>query len=330
MRIQIGRFLAAAALTALAAAPAAAAVSTEMLRLYWPLTDWSMLAVDLDEVFSGGVPKDGIRSIDNPSFLPAAEQTALSGTEPVIGLVVNGVARAYPLQILIQHEIVNDVIGGVPVAVTYCPLCNTAVVYERTVGEQVLEFGVSGFLRHSDLIMYDRQSESWWQQFTGDSIAGFYTGTLLKTLPSRIESWDKFRERAPGGEVLTGVRRYGGNPYVRYDTSTRPFLYFGALPEEIAPLARVITVDHPDGTREGWALDLIRALGRLETGDLVLTWEPGQNSAMDARVIADGMDVGNVLVQRRSGDGDLVDAVYRVDFAFAFKAFHPDAVLHLQ
>lgn len=126
----------------------------------WPKTDFSKHSVPYAEILSGGPPKDGIPSIENPKFLPVSEIAALGDTDPVIGITVNGDARAYPLHILTRHEIVNDVIGGVPVAVTYCPLCNTAVVYERTVGEQVLEFGVSGFLRHSDLIMYDRQSES--------------------------------------------------------------------------------------------------------------------------------------------------------------------------
>ncbi|MDA1133024.1 MAG: DUF3179 domain-containing protein [Proteobacteria bacterium] len=316
------------AIAAAGVAADAAAVSPGEIRARWPATDWSRVTIDLAEVISGGVPRDGIRSIDAPEFVPVAAQTALAGTEPVIGLVVNGVARAYPLQILIQHEIVNDVIGGVPVAVTFCPLCNTSVVYERTVDGAVLDFGVSGMLRHSDLIMYDRQTESWWQQFTGDAIAGAHAGTILRALPSRLESWDAFRARAPTGEVLTGTRRYGFNPYAGYDSSRRPFLYAGALPDGIAPLARVVTVDHADGSREAWALDLLRAEGVVETGDLVLRWTPGQNSALDAPLIADGIDVGNVVVQRRTADG-LEDARYRVDFAFAFKAFHPDGVLHL-
>ena len=311
------------------AEPSVSAVNILELEEDWPHTDFSKLTVGLEEVFSGGVPKDGIRSIDAPEFMPAGREERLAGTEPVVGLVVNGVARAYPLQILIRHEIVNDVIGGVAVAVTYCPLCNTAVVYRREVDGDVLEFGVSGFLRHSDLIMYDRQTESWWQQFTGEGIAGAYAGTMLDTIPARLESWDNFRARAADGEVLAASGRYGRNPYPGYDSSRRPFLFFGALPERIAPLARVVTVVRSDGSREAWSLQVLREKGRIEIGNLVLTWEPGQNSALDEPEIAAGLDVGNVLVQRRTGDG-LVDAVYRVDFAFAFQAFHPDSPLHLE
>ena len=158
-------------------------------------------------------------------------------------------------------------------------------------------------------------------------MVGEYVGTELKMLPSRLESWDNFRARAPEGamvQIATGG--YGRNPYAFYDTAERPFLYRGPLPDEIPALARVVKVETPDGM-EGWSLELLRAQGRIEAGDLILTWEPGQNSALDQPLIADGADVGNVLVQRKTEDG-LVDVVYGVDFAFAFKAFFPDAPLH--
>lgn len=296
----------------------------------WPETDFTKSSVDFREIISGGVPKDGIRSIDAPVFGAAADLQGLAGTEPVIGLIVNGEAKAYPLQILTRHEIVNDVIGGVPVAVTFCPLCNTAIVFERTVDGQILEFGVSGNLRNSDLIMFDRQTESWWQQFTGDAIVGEMLGTELRFLPSRLESWDNFRARAPqGAKVLvaqTLFGSYGTNPYAGYDSSTQPFLYFGELPTEIGALARVVTVETKNG-KEAWSLDLVKDLKRIEIDDIVITWEPGQNSALDHRVIAQGIDVGNVVVQQVTANGP-VDIVYGVDFAFAFRAFFPDAPLH--
>jgi Protein of unknown function (DUF3179) len=119
----------------------------------------------------------------------------------VIGVVIDGDARAYPLRILIWHEIVNDVVGGVPVAVTYCPLCNTGIAFDRRVGEQVLELGTTGKLRNSDLVMYDRATESWWQQFLGEAIVGELTGARLTMLPSRLESFANFRERAPEGQA---------------------------------------------------------------------------------------------------------------------------------
>ncbi len=296
----------------------------------WPSTDFTKSSVDFGEIISGGVPKDGIRSIDAPVFGIAADFQGLAGTEPVIGLIVNGEAKAYPLQFLTRHEIVNDEIGGVPVAVTFCPLCNTAIVFERTIDAQVLEFGVSGNLRNSDLIMYDRQTESWWQQFTGDAIVGDMLGTNLNILPSRLESWDNFRARAPqGAQVMvaqTLFGSYGVNPYAGYDSSIQPFLYFGDLPTDIPALARVVTLETTNG-KAAWSLDLVKAKKRIKVDDIVITWEPGQNSALDHRVIAQGFDVGNVVVQRITADG-LVDMVYGVDFAFAFRAFFPNAPLH--
>ena len=149
--------------------------------------------------------------------------------------------------------------------------------------------------------MYDRQTESWWQQFTGEGIVGVHTGTALKRLPARVESFGLFRERAGAeAKVLVpsraGARAYGMNPYASYDSSSRPFLYNGD--------------------------------GRYERDDLVITWEAGQNSALDSRRIAKGKDVGNVVVQRAGGDGGLEDVPYDIAFAFAFHAFHPEAPIH--
>ena len=293
----------------------------------WGETDFSKASIEFDEIMSGGPPKDGIPAIDNPVFVTAAEIDHLADTEPVISVLLGGEHRAYPLQILMWHEIVNDTAGGVPVSVTFCPLCNSAVVYDRRVDDAVLDFGTTGKLRNSDLVMYDRQTESWWQQFTGEGIVGVHTGTVLKRLPSRVESFARYRERA-GGEALVlvpereGARSYGTNPYGGYDSSARPFLYRGDLPEGIAPLARVVVVED-----EAWSLDLIRDAGRYERGDLVITWEAGQNSALDSSTIADGRDIGNVVVQRNGGGG-LEDVPYDISFAFAFHAFHPDAPIH--
>ena len=291
----------------------------------WPRTDFTKHSIDYGDVLSGGPPKDGIPSIDKPKFVKLSEATDLAPTEPVIGLEVNGVARAYPLRVLTWHEIVNDVIGGTPVAATYCPLCNAAIVFDRRIDGQVLEFGTTGKLRHSDMIMYDRQTDSWWQQFLGEGIAGSMTGKRLKTLPARLESFEKFAARHPGGEVLVpndpGMRPYGANPYVGYDNSGFPFLYKGEVPEGIAPLGRVVVVGET-----AWTLDLLRQKKRIEKDDFVITWEPGQNSALDTRAIAEGRDVGNVLVQKRDGTA-LRDIPYDVTFAFVFLAFKPDGTL---
>ncbi len=307
------------------AAPAQLQANPGQWRSEWPKTDFDKHSVPFDQIMSGGVTKDRIPSIDQPRFVAVAKAEGLAPTEPVVGLTINGRSRAYPLSVLIWHEIVNDLFAGVPVAVTFCPLCNAAVVFDRRVAGQTLEFGTTGKLRYSDLVMYDRQSESWWQQFTGEAIIGAMMGEKLRFLPARLESFAKFKARAPEGEVLVpsnpNMRRYGMNPYAGYDSSHTPFLYRGKLPEVVAPLARVVAV----GDR-AWSVDFLQIKKRIETKDgLVLTWEYGQNSALDSAIIAEGYDVGNVLVQRRDGDGQLVDVLYRVDFAFAFYAFHPTA-----
>lgn len=312
----------------MAAISSVSAQSVERWRSEWPNTDFSLHSIDFSEILSGGPPKDGIPSIDRPEFIAVAKVDNLAATEPVVGLTVNGEARAYPLRILTWHEIVNDRIGGRPVAVTYCPLCNSAIVFDREVGGNVLEFGTTGKLRNSDLVMYDRTTESWWQQFLGEAIVGELTGTKLKMLPSRLESWERFAARHPEGKVLVpnnaGMRSYGRNPYEGYDTSSYPFLYRGEMPDGIEPMARVVAVG-----KQAWSMNLLRSGGRIESGDLVLTWEAGQNSALDHSRIAKGRDVGNVVVQRRE-NGGLVDVPYDVTFAFVFHAFHPDGEMRIE
>ena len=294
----------------------------------WPNTDFSRKSIDFKEILSGGPPKDGIPSIDNPEFVPVSQVLDLVGTEPIIGIIINGDARAYPLRVMTWHEIANDTVGGVPVTVTYCPLCNSSIVFDRRLDVRVLDFGTTGKLRNSDLVMYDRQTESWWQQFSGTAIVGELNGKVLKMLPSRLESFARFRERAPEGKVLVpnnpSMRPYGSNPYVSYDSSSYPFLFRGELPKGVSPMIRVVVVDD-----EAWTLPLLRRNGTVTKGDLSLVWEAGQNSALDTRRIAEGRDVGNVVVRRRNGDRD-EDVLYHVTFAFVFNAFHPASVIHAE
>jgi hypothetical protein len=307
-------------------------------RLEWPRTDFSKHSVPFAGIKSGGPPKDGIPAIEAPRFERLAHGkgrgsiAALGDTEPVIALAIGEDARAYPLRVLIWHEIANDIVGGTPVVVTYCPLCNAALVFERVVDGRVLDFGTTGKLRHSDLVMYDRQTESWWQQFTGEAIVGAMTGRRLRLVPSRLESFDRFRQRFPEGQVLVpsnpNARNYGRNPYVGYDaTGQRPFLYDGSLPEGIEPMERVVAVETAPGRHEAWALALLRRQGMIQSADLLIQWQPGQASALDKASIRAGRDVGNVIVQRRQGD-ELVDIPYDVTFAFVFHAFRPNSPIH--
>ncbi len=306
----------------LAGAPALAGPPQKIMKA-WPKTDFERASIDFSSIMAGGPPKDGIPSIDQPKFIPVSA-SELPGNEPVVGLVVNGVARAYPLRILTWHEIVNDEIGNVPVIVTYCPLCNSAIVYDRRIegAAGAPTFGTSGMLRNSNLIMYDRESETWWQQFTGNAIVGRFNKTKLKSLPSRLESFERFKKRFPKGQVLVPndpkARPYGRNPYAGYDSAVKPFLYRGDLPKNIEPMLRVVVVDDT-----AYGLNLIRDQQSLTDGDVRLRYEGDHASALDQKSIKDSRPVPGVSVQKRKSDGRWVEAPYDVTFAFVFHAFKP-------
>lgn len=293
----------------------------------WPRTDFSKAGVDLGEIFSGGIGRDVIPAIDTPTIGALADVgDTHEPREPVIRVTVNDQTRASPLSVLIWHEIVNDELGGVPIAVTYCPLCNTAIVFDRRVDERVLDFGTTGNLRFSDLVMYDRQTESWWQQFTGEGIVGSFTGAQLTIIPSRVEPLGVYAAAFPDGDILQRPpgfpRNYGVNPYDSYDTSPTPLFPGIPLPEGVAPMAYVVAVGD-----QAWTLDRLKSEKRIEAGDLVLTWEPGQLSVLDISYIKEARDIGYVTVQRKTPAG-LRDAIHDMTFAFAFNAFNPDGTLH--
>ena len=312
------RLLSALVLVVLAAC---AHASPDAWRAEWPDTDFTRTSLPTwAEVISGGPPKDGIPAIAAPQFAPAGAGAALDPREPVIAVEIDGAApRAYPLRYLTWHEIVNDTVGGVPVAVTFCPLCNSALTFDRRIGGRVLTFGVSGKLRNSDMIMYDRETQSWWQQALGEGIVGEMTGEQLTPVPSWMESWQAFRDRNPDGIVMAEPdwpRDYGRNPYRGYDSSATPFLYSGEPPPHGIPaLSRVVRV----GGR-AWPMERLAKAGRIEEGGVTLVWAGGQASALDAGRIGEGREVGAIRVR----DGAGRDVPHDVMFAFAFHAFWPD------
>ena len=232
-------------------------VSAQLLpsSLEWPNTDFDTAIVDMDEIMSGGPPKDGIPAIDEPKFVSQAQANEwLDEQEPVIVVVESEQARAYPIQILMYHEIVNDTVNGKPLSITFCPLCNASIVFERTLDGTVLDFGTTGRLRKSDLVMYDRQSESWWQQFTGTGIIGRYAGMVLKRHPASIIAYRDFKSAYPNGQVLsrdTGHRRpYGRNPYRGYDSiDDRPFLFRDPVDPRLPPMEYVLNISIGDTHR---------------------------------------------------------------------------------
>ena len=264
-------------------------------------TDFSLHSVPYSEIFSAGPPCDGIPPLDDPKFTtPSDADRWLSSQEPVIAFEVNGDGRAYPLQILTWHEIVNDVVGGVPVSVTFCPLCNSAIVFDRRLDGVVYDFGTSGNLRNSDLVMWNRQTESWWQQFTGEAIVGELTGKRLTFLPASIISWEDFKTANPENKVLsreTGFSHpYGRNPYAGYDrVDNPPFLFDGELDGRLLPKERVAAVTIGD-VAAAFPFSILqeeRVVNYTLNGeDLVVFFALGTQSALDDRSIRDSRDVG--------------------------------------
>ena len=266
-------------------------------------TNWELHTIDYQEILSGGPPRDGIPSIDDPQFVDqAAAGEWLADNEPVIALEIEGDARAYPLQVVTWHEIVNDTVGDVPVVVTFCPLCNSALVFDRRFDGQVFEFGVSGLLRNSDLIMYDRTTESLWQQFTGEGIVGDLAGEQLTFLPSSLVSFADFKAAHPEGLILsrdTGFNRaYGSNPYEGYDSiGSNPFLFRGPTDGRLEAVERVVTVSLADaGVDVAYPLTILSEVGVINDSqggqDLVVFHKDGTSSALGARDIASAEDVG--------------------------------------
>ena len=185
--------------------------------------DLSKATIPLDRIFSGGPPKDGIPAILHPKFVEVTRMRGMRDDDLVIGFSHNGDTRAYSLRILVWHEIVNDTVGGWPIAVTYCPLCGTSMIFDRRAGRQTLSFGVSGLLYQSDVLMYDHQTESLWSQLEMQAVAGKLAGRPLNWLPSQHMTWRAWKERYPNSAVLstdTGYNRnYGGTAYKGYETN---------------------------------------------------------------------------------------------------------------
>ena len=197
------------------------------------------------QIFSGGPDKDGIPSIDDPKFVKVRDADFIKDEDRVLGITINGVSKAYPVKILNWHEIVNDSIADVFFTVTYCPLCGTGVVFDSRVNGQVLSFGVSGLLYNSDVLLYDRETESLWSQLLSKAVTGKYKGTTLKMLPVLHTTWADWTRFHPSSLVLsenTGYwRSYNRDPYRGYDESGHLYFpVFNKAPKKYHPKERVL------------------------------------------------------------------------------------------
>ncbi len=279
-------------------------------------TDWGIRLVEFDEL-SQGAFRDAIPAISEPRYW-SLEEAAETYAEhsPLVHVDVNGDVRGFPLDILIFHEIVNDVIGGVPVTVTFCPLCNTAIAFESQVGDEVYRFGVSGLLRNSDLVMYDRNTESLWQQSSGRAIVGVMVGARLTYVPATIVTLGHLRESFPDALVMsrdTGwPRSYGQNPYRGYDDPEQggPYYYFfdrETIDERLPPAERVVSIEGPSGAAIAYAWSGLSADRVIQDDfdgvELVIFWVPGALSALDNGFIEASREVGTTAVFERSVGG---------------------------
>lgn len=278
-----------------------------------PFAELPAPTIDLGVLRSGGPPPDGIPSIDDPVFHAAATVDYLSPTDPVVSLEINGDARAYPLDIMLWHELVNDTVGGVPVSVAYCPLCNSVTVYERTINGDVLDFGVSGLLYNSSLVMFDRQTETIWSHFTGQPLYGALGESELVALPATIAGFGAWAAEHPDGLVLsrdTGEsRNYGANPYPGYDSvDSDPFLFEGDVDGRYTAMTRLVGVqDSADGEAVAFPLLELRDSGvktaTLNGEQIAAFWAPGATSALDQAQVSGGVDVGVTGVFKAQADG---------------------------
>lgn len=282
------------------------------------LTDGTKHSIPLDEILSGGPGKDGIPSIDNPKFLSANDSAFLNDSDPGIGLTVENESRFYPYRILVWHEIVNDTILGLPVLVTYCPLCATGIVFDRTIDGEAQEFGVSGKLWQSNLLMYNRaeneKDESLWSQVLGEGVVGVHTGKKLAVLPSDIIRFGDWKKLHPDTRVLSSdtgtLRDYGRDPYGDYYTSES--VSFGAnfRDTRLHPKTLVHGIEL-DGSYKAYAEGVLKESGEIE------------DTFAGKTIRATRTDLGNI---RFEADGTPITSI--PSFWFSWLAVHPETELY--
>jgi hypothetical protein len=282
--------------------------------------DLSNLTVDRAYVMSGGPPKDGIPALTDPEFVAAGEAT-ISDDDRIIGVAIEGEARAYPLAIMNWHEVVNDRFGDRPVVVTYCPLCFTGMAFDARRDGKRQEFGVSGLLYNSDVLLYDRATESLWSQIKGEAVSGPLVGATLEAVPVANTTWGAWRERYPDSRVLsrnTGHRReYDHDPYAFYDQS--PDIKFDVAFRSEFDVAFRSQGFHPKQRVLGLTIgDQARAypITELDKVETPLTERIGDRS------VTIHYDAEALAAEARDENGELLPGV--LAYWFAWYAFHPE------
>jgi len=277
--------------------------------------DLSNSTIPVERILPGGPPRDGIPSIDKPKFVNAKQaDDFLKPSDRILGINHKGVQRAYSINVLNWHEIVNDKIKGESVVVTYCPLCGTGVVYSGNINGQQQQFGVSGLLYNSDVLLYDRKTESLWSQILSKAISGKLLGTNLQTIPVQHTSWAAWQEQYPNTEVLsqdTGFKRdYSRTPYQGYDNNSEIYFPLNAESRRYHPKERVI------GVQIGEKFKAYPIVELAKHGESPLT---DQFAGKTLRI---KFDVKNRDGQVFDSEGKLLHSIN--SFWFAWYAFHPD------
>lgn len=324
--------------------------------------------VPLDQIVSGGPPPDGIPSIDNPKFVSASNASSwlTDDYDSVIGISLNGDVRAYPLQIMVWHEIVNDMVGGVPVAITYCPLCYSTVAFIRQINGATVQFGTSGKLYDNNLVMYDRLTKSLWSQIWGQAIAGNLTGYRLQRVPIDVTTWGQWKKLHPSTLVMsrqTGFDRdYGDDPYGAYYFTNEIFFPLSHLDQRLPPKTVVLGLTFGDVSKayvlndpfgqasEAYTLKNFTSTLSMDSvgGKPVLIWQMGQVVRFFDPVIsgtlltftnANGTIIDSETNSRWNFDGAAVSGslkgesmtryVSQTAFWFAWAAFYPGSLLYL-
>jgi len=276
----------------------------------------SNATIPTSEILSGGPGRDGIPSIDKPKFIRHSAAKFMLPDDLVVSVTVGEKTRAYPLRILVWHEIVNDELAGQPIAVTYCPLCGTAMVFNRQVGNRTLSFGVSGLLHYSDVLMYDRQTDSLWSQLAMKAVSGPQVNTSLEWLASEHLTWAAWKEKYPQGEVLstqTGTQRnYSGSAYASYEHSPNTMFPVPTTRTELPKKAWVVGVI-VDGVARAYPLKSLPpgqpVRDEIKSAALEIIFHPGSQLAE----------------VRRVESGELLPSV-KV-YWFAWQAFYPQTGL---
>ena len=279
--------------------------------------DGTKYVVDPKKLLSGGVPKDEIPSIDDPKFVSVEEADKyIQDNELVLALTYKGVKRVYPLQILVWHEIVNDTIEDDPILVTYCPLCGSGIAFERRIDGEEVEFGVSGLLYNSDLVMYDRKTGSYWSQLEGMAIVGELSGTKLKLVPIDTVVWRDWKNEHPNSEVLdqrTGFRRsYGTDPYGGYYEDSYLMFPVENRDDRIHPKSVIFGVEL-EGDFKAYQEKDLEELNTIE------------DTVKETRIRIERNDIGVVTVTNLDTADEIVP--HRA-FWFAWYAFHPETLLY--